>query len=203
VTDHFSLLNETRRPWLDAARLRQKFLGLAAEFHPDRTHNAPEAEKAAAHQHYAALNAAYNCLAEPKLRVLHLLELERGGKPADIQTIPAALADLFASIAGVCREADTFLLEREKVTSPLLKIQWFERAQDWIERLNGWQKKLGDLRGNLDARLEELDRDWMKTNGDTGQKTAILARLEELYRLFGYFNRWQSQLQERVARLSF
>ena len=31
----------------------------------------------------------------------------------------------------------------------------------------------------------------------------LLARLEELYRLFSYFNRWSRQLQERIVRLSF
>ena len=27
-------------------------------------------------------------------------------------------------------------------------------------------------------------------------------KIEELYRLFGYFNRWQRQIQERVVQLS-
>jgi curved DNA-binding protein CbpA len=203
VTDYFALLNETRRPGLDPDRLRQKFLALAAECHPDRTHNAAEAEKTAAQRHYTELNAAYNCLAEPKLRLLHLLELERGAKPADTHTIPATLADLFAGIAGICHEADAFLVERDKVSSPLLKIQWFERAQAWIERLNVWQQQLADLRHQLDARLAALDEAWMKEPQTAGQKAALLPKLEELYRLFGYFNRWQAQLQERVARLSF
>ena len=198
MTDYFSLLNETRRPRLDPDRLRQTFLTLAADWHPDRTHNAPAEEQAAANRRYAELNAAFHCLTEPKSRLLHLLELERGAKPADIQTIPPALADLFAGIAWVCREADTFLLEREKVSSPLLKIQWFERAQDWIERLNGWQQKLGDLHGQLDARLEQLDAAWLNLE----RKVATLNGLEELYRLLGYFNRWQNQLQERVTRLA-
>ncbi len=200
MTDYFSLLDEPRRPGLAADRLRQKFLRLAAELHPDRFHHAGAEERAAANRHYAELNAAYVCLAEPKSRLLHLLELERGTKPADIQTIPPALADLFAGVAGLCREADAFLLEQGRVTSPLLKIQWFERAQDWIGRLQAWQKKLGDLRGELDARLEVLDQEWL-AHPDVRSSTT-LAGLEELYRLFGYFNRWQNQLQERITRLT-
>ena len=202
MTDYFRLLNEPRRPWLDPALLRQKFLGLAAEFHPDRVHQAGDAEKAAANRHYAELNAAWQCLAEPKSRLLHLLELERGGKPGDIQTIPPALADLFAGVSEICRQTDTFLVEREKVTSPLLQIQWFERAQEWIARLHSWQQKLGELRGQLDTRLELLDQQW-RAETAPAHAPALLARLEELYRFHGYFNRWQNQLQERVARLSF
>ena len=113
------------------------------------------------------------------------------------------MADWFASIADICREVDAFLQEREKVTSPLIKIQWFERAQEWIERIQVWQKNLASQRGELDARLEKLDQAWLQAPQSQEEKTASLARLEELYRFYGYFNRWQNQLSERVARLSF
>ena len=56
MPDAFSLLNEPRRPWLDAGALKQKFLPLSSAAHPDRTHNAPEAEKQAA-KPVAELNA--------------------------------------------------------------------------------------------------------------------------------------------------
>ena len=203
MTDYFGLLNEPRRPWLDTTLLRRKFLALAASCHPDRVHQAGEAEKIAANRHYAELNAAWQCLSEPKTRLLHLLELERGAKPADIQTIPSALADVFAGVSEICRQADAFISDKEKVTSPLLKIQWFERAQPWIERLNSWQQNLGKLRDQLNSRLEMLDQQWSREDEVSLRDPALLARLEELYRFYGYFNRWQNQLQERVARLSF
>lgn len=203
MTDYFALLNEPRRPGLDPDRIRQLFLARATDVHPDRVHQADEAEKAAANRHYAELNAACQCLTDPKMRLLHLLELERGSRPAEIQSIPTVLADWFVDIAAVCQEADMFLLEREKVTSPLLKIQWFQRAQDWIERIQVWQQKLNELRGELDERLKVLDAAWLTASPTPEAKTASLARLEELYRFYGYFNRWQNQLSERVARLSF
>ncbi len=203
MTDYFALLNEPRRPGLDTDRLRQQFLARAADVHPDRVHQASDAEKTAANRHYAELNAACQCLTDPKTRLLHLLELERGSRPAEIQSIPTALADWFVDIAAICQEADTFLLEREQVTSPLLKIQWFERAQDWIERIQVWQQKLNNMRGELDDRLKMLDAAWQTTSQSPDTKVASLARLEELYRFYGYFNRWQNQLSERVARLSF
>lgn len=81
MTDAFALLSESRRPWLDADALKSRFLPLSAEVHPDRVHSASEAEKAAANTRYAELNAAYNTLREPRDRLLHLLELEAGGKP--------------------------------------------------------------------------------------------------------------------------
>ena len=198
MPDYFSLLNEPRRPWLDGDLLKQKFLTLASDLHPDRVHNASDAEKSEATKRYAELNAAYNCLLEPKSRLLHLLELESGAKPKDVQQIPPALADLFAEVANSCRSADSFLVEKSAVTSPLLQVQWFERAQEWIERLNLLQKKLGGLHEQLLGELKAADANWL-----TAARPELLARLEELYRLFSYFNRWSRQLQERIVRLSF
>jgi curved DNA-binding protein CbpA len=201
VSDYFALLNETRRPWLDGDLLKQKFHTLSGGLHPDKIHSAGEAEKASAAKKFAELNAAYHCLTDPKLRLLHLLELELGAKPKDIHQIPATLADLFAEVAGVCRDADGFLAEKAKVTSPLLQVQLFERGQDWVEKLNVLQRKLNELREQLSGRLKTLDEHWLAA--DAVARRAILPKLEELYRLFGYFNRWNNQIQERVVQLSF
>jgi DnaJ-domain-containing protein 1 len=201
MTDHFALLNEPRRPWLDADLLKQKFLALASDAHPDRVHGASESEKAEVTQRYTQLNAAYNCLAEPKLRLLHLLELELGAKPKDIQQIPTALADLFAEVANSCRSADGFLAEKSKAASPLLQVQLFERGQDWVEKLNALQRKLNELHEKLTNELKSLDAQWISY--DAGLRREILPKLEELYRLFGYFNRWNKQIQEREVQLSF
>ena len=201
MTDHFALLNEPRRPWLDADLLKQKFLALSANAHPDRIHSASESDKAAATKKFTELNAAYNGLAEPKLRLLHLLELELGAKPKDTQQIPTALADLFAEVANSCRSADGFLVEKSKATSPLVQVQLFERGQDWVEKLNGLQRKLNDLREKLMGELKSLDTQWV--SADAGSRRELLPKLDELYRLFGYFNRWNSQILERVVQLSF
>ena len=200
MTDYFALLNEPRRPWLDPDALKQKFLVLASLAHPDRLHNASQPEKVEVTQRYARLNAAFNCLAEPKLRLLHLLELELGEKPKDIQEIPTALADLFAEIANGCRNADIFLVEKNQAISPLVQVQLFERGQDWLEKLNGLQRKLNELREELNVELKSLDEKWVRQEVDS--RRGILPGLEILYRLYSYFNRWNGQIQERVVQLS-
>jgi DnaJ-domain-containing protein 1 len=201
MTDNFALLNESRRPWMDVDLLKQKFLTLSANLHPDRIHSASESDKIAATKTFTDLNAAFNCLVEPKRRLLHLLELELGAKPKDIQQIPTALADLFAEVSTVCRSADGFLAEKRQVTSPLLQVQLFERGQDWVEKLNVLQRKLNELREKLTDELKSLDAQWI--SADEVLRKEILPRLEELYRLFSYFNRWNNQIQERVVQLSF
>jgi curved DNA-binding protein CbpA len=199
VTDNFALLNEPRRPWLDADLLKQKFLALSANAHPDKIHSASENEKNALAKKFAELNAAYNCLLEPKSRLLHLLELELGAKPKDIRQIPSALADLFAEVATVCKSADNFLAEKSKATSPLLQVQLFERAQEWIETMNSLQRKLNGLREKLTSELKLLDEKWIENN--LGARGGLLKKLEEFYRLLSYFKRWNGQIQERIVQL--
>jgi curved DNA-binding protein CbpA len=200
MTDHFALLNEPRRPWLEPELLKAKFLKLAAEAHPDKQHGSSEAEKSPANRRYAELSAAYNCLAEPKSRLLHPIELELGAKPKDVQQIPPPLADLFAEVATVYRNADGFLAEKSQVASPLLQVQLFERGQDWVEKLNVLQRKLNEPREQLTGELKSLDERWM--TADAVSHRELLPKLEELYRLFGYFNRWNSQIQERIVQLT-
>jgi curved DNA-binding protein CbpA len=206
MIDNFLLLNEPRLPWLDPDELKQKFLPLSAEVHPDKVHSAGEVEKAAANKRYAELNAAYNCLREPKERLLHLIELELGKKPSDIQKIPPGTMDLFVEVGQTCRDADAFLAEKSKVTSPLLKVQLFERGHEWVEKLNSLQQKINFKRDELSNELRELNSVWQNAPpiGSPERVAKLpLERLEQIYRIFSYIARWSEQIQERVVQLSF
>src|ERR1700722_13850489 len=106
MNDNFALFNEPRRPWIDPDLLKEKFLALSAQFHPDRVHQSSEPERRAASERFAEINAAYNCLREPKDRLRHLLELELGRKPADIQRVPAEMMDSMFEVGQLCRQVD-------------------------------------------------------------------------------------------------
>ena len=200
MTDYFAFFDEPRRPWLDAEILKQKFLTLSAAIHPDRVHNLGEAERASAQARYTELNAAYNCLREPKERLHHLLELELGALPKDIQRIPSDLMDLSLEVGKGCREADAFLAEKAKVTSPLLLVTFFERGQVFADELQALRQRVNSLNEHLTAELQQIDAAWQS---GAASRTVLLQRLEELYRLFSYFARWMAQTQERIVRLSF
>jgi curved DNA-binding protein CbpA len=199
MTDHFALLNEPRRPWLDPETLKKKFLTLSASVHPDRVHNLDEAKRATAQEHYVELNAAYNCLREPKERLRHLLELGLGALPKDIQRIPSELMDLSLEIGQACREADALLAEKSKATSPLLQVKIFERAQEMSDQLQALQKRVNAMNERLTEELKRIDTEW----NSAVPRNDLLQRLEELYRLFSYTARWSAEMQERFVRLSF
>ena len=200
MTDYFKVLEQPRRPWLDTDALKQKFFALSAQAHPDRVHNAPEPERRAAGERATELNAAYQCLREPKERLKHLLELESGARAADIQQVPPELTEPFFEIGRLCREADVLIAEKEKTTSPVLQARLFGRGVDCTDRLTAMQRKIGGQREELLAELKAMNAAWESTSPDA---PLPLARLEEIRRRLGYFARWSEQIQERMVKLSF
>ena len=205
MTDSFALLNEPRRPWLDAGALKQKFLPLSSAVHPDRFHSASEAEKQLATARYAELNAAYNTLREPRDRLLHLLELELGAKPSDIQRIPPGTMDLFVEVGQLCRDVDSFFAQRGHVTSPLLKVQMFERGMEWTDKLQALQQRINAKRDELTGELQQMNAVWESAPAvGSPERIAVLPleRLEQIYRVFSYIARWSEQVQERNVQLA-
>jgi DnaJ-domain-containing protein 1 len=205
MTDHFDLLGEPRRPWLETESLKTKFLSLSAECHPDRIHSVSERERLAANQRFVALNAAYRCLREPRDRLQHLFELESGAKPKAIETAPADSMELFLQVGQLCRDVDLFLAERSKAASPLLKVQLFERGVEWTDRINAMQGHINASRDKLLEELKGLNTIWEHAPAiGNPQRAAVLPlkRLEQLYRLLSYLTRWSAQLRERLVQLS-
>ena len=196
MTDYFALLDEPRRPWLNAEALKAKFHQRSADLHPDRVHGHSPADKAKAQERYTELNAAYTCLREPKDRLLHLLTLELGEKPKDVQNIPPELMELFFEVGKLCRETDRFLAEKARANSPLLRVQLFEAGEQWRERLNALADKLKQKLAELEEQTKALNPIWVAGG------TLPLDRLEAMYRLTSYFTRWLSQLQERAVQLA-
>ena len=202
--DYFALLNEPRRPWLDEELLKAKFLELSSEVHPDRIHGAPEEEKQRANQRFADLNSAYHCLREPKTRLQHLLELESGTRPKEIQQIPPETMDLFLEIAQLCRDVDGFLSQRAGVTSPVLKVEMFERSQEWTDKLTAVQRRLNAEREALAAELKQMNPAWEEAtaSGEARSRSLPLGQLQKVGSQLGYLTRWAAQIQERVVQLA-
>lgn len=202
--DCFAILDEPRRPWLDSEALKQKFLARSAEIHPDRAHALGEAQKNANLERFAELNQAYQKLREPKDRLQHLLELETGTPPAQIQRVPPPLMDLAMEIGQVCLQVDAFLAEKDRTTSPLLQVQMFERSQPQVDQIRQLQAQIETRHDELVTEIRRLDTDWEALDSkDTNAHRALLPKLENLYRLLSYYDRWRGQLQERFTRLSF
>jgi curved DNA-binding protein CbpA len=195
--DFFALLHEPRRPWLDVDALKTRFLSLSAEVHPDRVHESAEAVKLAATSRYTALNAAHNCLREPRDRIRHLLELELGHKPSDLTNVPNDLMDLFFEIGKGFREVDAFLAEKARATSPLLQVRLFERGQVKSDELGELRARILPRRDALLDELKSVDAEW------DSALPKPLERLLVIWRLLSFYERWLAQIQERTVQLTF
>lgn len=202
--NHFERLDQPRRPWLDPDELKAKFLSLSGSCHPDRVHDASAAEKQSANDRYVALNAAYNALREPKDRIAHVLQLELGSKPGDVQKIPSAAMDLFMQIGNTLREVDAFLNQRAQISSPLIRAQSFEQAMDYTDQLNQVQQSLNKTREELHAELQKMNQAWEVAPRYGTERTGALplTRLEEIYRSLSFLTRWTNQVQQRIIQLS-
>ena len=205
MTDCFELLQEPRRPWLDADALKARFLKLSAAAHPDRFHSGTDSERAQANDRSAELNAAYNTLRETRDRLFHLLELERGAPSRDIQRIPAGTMDLFVEIGQCCRDADTFLASNPNSESPMLKLQRMRQALEWSDRLMILQRQVNVRREALETTLRSLNAAWESAPSPSApdRKNHLpLESLEDAARAMSYVSRWTSQLQERLGHLA-
>jgi curved DNA-binding protein CbpA len=203
--DYFALLDEQRRPWLDTDSLKARFLQLSGQTHPDRFHNAPAAEKEAALQRYTALNTACQCLSDPRQRLLHLLELELGAPPRNVQRIPPGTMDLFMEVGQCCRDVDVFLAERAKMESPMLKVRMFQKGLQWSEALMALEQAVNRRSEQLAAELQGMNAAWASAPppGQPGRPAVLpLERLEQIYRVFSYLSRWTEQIPEHLVQLA-
>jgi len=205
VSDPFTLFGHPRRPWIDPDTLKGTFLRLSAATHPDRFHEAPPTELEEATRRYTALNAAYQCLREPRDRLLQLIELETGSKPKAVQRIPPGTMELFAAIGLACRETDEFVAKRSTVTSPLVKVQMFEESHARSDHLLEMQRTVAAKEADLLMELRAMNPVWEACDSlapEARLQSLPLERLEQLYRLFSYAARWNEQLRERIAQLA-
>jgi curved DNA-binding protein CbpA len=196
MTDCFALLEESRRPWLDAAEIRQKFLTRSTDVHPDRFHQAAAEDRSAAEARYSELNRAHETLASSRNRLRHLIELERGIAPTDIQQTPPELMELFFACGKLCQGVDAFLSRRDQADSPLLKVALFQEGMDWSDQVQELNDRVTARRADLEGELQRMNLRW------DAERERVLDELEGIYRNLSYYERWQGQLQARFVRLA-
>ncbi len=202
MTDYFALLDEPRCLWVDVERLRSKFLALSGEAHPDKAPPTTADNRETTTRKFTELNAAFTCLRDPKERLRHWLSLELGSKPSEVLEIPSDLADLFIEIAALQRGASAFLTEAAGVHSPLLRVQMFERLQEWIDRLRALQARLCERQADLLRELQVLDGEWVRLHCDPIQRRGFLQRVEQIYQRLSFYTRWTAQIQETLVQLA-
>ena len=189
MTDHFAVLDQPRRPWLDLGELKERYQELARSEHPDQKGRSavgpgrrPEAPPT-----FGEINEAYRVLSEPRLRLRHLLTLE-GKTPQANEPLSPALMDLFSRTATAINEIDRVLQKWKAadnaLTKSLLQPEVLKARRQTEELLAGLEKH----HANAVGEIRELDTIW------DNQKSETLDRLPKLAR-----PAWLSQPLDRTA----
>jgi curved DNA-binding protein CbpA len=193
--NHFERLGFSPRPWIDAGGLKDKFLQLSAQAHPDK---ASASDKDSSEKRFQELNASYNVLRNTRARLLHLLELSGAAKQEHVQEVPPAALELFPEVAAATKRADGLIKEKAAANSPMLRVQFMERGLEEVERLQELQGRIREKINAIENSLKDLNASWSSAPTD-----AVLKAASEAAAALGFFERWNAQLQERIGALTF
>ncbi len=178
MTDHFALLGEARRPWLDPEKLKEK--------HFARSRVAPPS---------AELNEAFRVLSDPKSRLHHLLVLE-GADLAAGRPVPAAVADLFWNTGTILRETESWLQKTGEATGNLARAILHPARTRLEEKLGKLEDELRAAYETEIARLRQINSDWNSTGPND------LGKLIEVSDSISYLARLLERTKEGRFRLS-
>jgi hypothetical protein len=168
MTDYFALFDEARRPWLEPAKLKEKYYTLSRTAAPD-----------------AELNKAFQVLSDPKLRLQHLLFLE-GADPTAGRPVPPSVAELFWNSGTLLREVEHWLVQNSGTTGALARsLLKVEQG-----KLEGKLARLAEeLRATYESelnQLRQLDAAWNDASPNDGsQLLRIYDSISYLTRLLG------------------
>jgi hypothetical protein len=186
MPDHFAILAQPRRPWLDDAVLKEAFHRATAQQHPDV---AGGSEGGA-----SALNAAFAVLGDPAARLRHLLDLECPGPVSAPLGIAPELADLFGKIAAL-RQTGTALAKKEAAAqSPLVRALLAGDQAAHRRDLESTLAALVSAEAAAQDELRAIDAGW------ASHDHAVCVRLVALQQRFAFLTKWQAQLREDLFR---
>lgn len=191
MTPPFAVLQFPTRPWLSPEELQDRFVLLAAQWHPDGNSDPNSTAE------FQKITSAHQILRDPVRRLEAALEAESPGILAGVakNALPASLPDLFMEVATLQREVAAFCAQYRSKPSPLgmalLKGELMSLQKD-LERLSQKLQLLWD-RGL--SQIQAADSIWERRTPESLHALALVH--QELV----YLQRWQSQLRESRLRL--
>lgn len=191
--NHFERFTLEPRPWIDPAILKDKFLQLSAEAHPDK---APQTDKAEAEQRFQQTNEAYNILRDTRSRLLHLMELSGRPRQEHVQEVPPVALEFFSTVAATTKRADALVKEKESICSPMLRVQLMDKVLAEIDVMQDLQARLREKIAAIEEALARID--W-----PAHPPANSLLSIAETAAALGFLDRWNAQLQERIGTLTF
>lgn len=188
----FEILGVEARPLPDPEVVKERYLELSGQEHPDRVE---ESGRSDAVERSMRLNGAFKMVSKTSARLRALLEEEGVEVNSHAQRIPPDLSDLFMSIGMLWRELDGFLIRCEASETELERAMMAKEVVAFLRRLQEVQGQVFEKRQELNETLVKVDEGWMRGERD-------LKELEVLYQREAFVEKWEEQAGERMHRIS-
>ncbi len=183
MEDAFAIFELSRRPLIDEASLKERYLKLAAHRHPD----APGGQD----EEFHLVQEAYKTLRDPAMRLRHLLELVFPAFRKDGGHVPHA--EIFLRAGNAVQAARSVWQRLENTSSALARALLSPEIAEALRQIReafGFVQQADD---ELARELEDLDTRWPEVAAD---------ELSTLATAFRFVSRWKSQLSEWEFQLS-
>lgn len=182
MSNAFQVFNLEPAAYVDTDALKNRYLTLSAQSHPDSS-SAPDPAQ------FILIQKAYECLSSDRLRLMCLLGVLGEDETKSLINVSQELGDLFMEVATQLAHADSLIKERTQAESNLEKALLEPRILTGIDELQSLQKNLNNRRTSHHSALKELSQE---------NREKIKYYVIE----FSYLDRWISQLQEKMFLLA-
>ena len=183
MEDAFAFFGISRRPLIDEPALKETYLRLAADRHPDASGGDDE--------EFHLVQEAYKTLRDPATRLRHLLELVFPTFKRDGGHVPHA--DLFLQAGNEVQAARTVWQRFENTSSALARALLSPEIAEALRQIRAASGFVQHADDELARQLEDLDSRWPDVSPDELSALATACR---------YVSRWKAQLSEWEFQLS-
>lgn len=157
--DYFVLLNQPRQFDIDPTKLREAYLNLSREIHPDRFSGKSDEVTQLSLRVSSQINRAYEVLGDPLRRAEYLLEISGGKSASEDKTVsPAVLGE----VLELREEIDSARSRGDAAALGEMRQRLLERRSSHVDEIGRLARGLpGDepLRQALRVRLNDVKYD--------------------------------------------
>jgi hypothetical protein len=183
MEDAFAVFGIRRKPVIQEEALRERYLKLSVDRHPDASGGKDE--------DFHLVQEAYKTLRDPAMRLLHLLELTFPEHQRDSGHAPHA--ELFLRAGNAVQAARAVWQRFEKTSSALARALLSPEIAEALRQIREAFEVVEQAEDELDSELENLDARWPNVSPD---------ELSTVATSFRFLCRWKSQLSEWEFQLS-